>query len=204
MPHLVAALQTTPRDWSEPELQRRVLCHDARAWSELVRRYRPVVFRCISRILSRSSLMTVADVEEVFADVLASLVRDDMRKLRLWDPARGARLGSWIGLLAKNAAHDYLRAHACRPAADPIDRLSDVDEERNSPLDDVLLSERRARLEHMLAAYSEKDRAFFDLYFGQGMTVEEIAEEMGISVKTVYTKKHKLLTRLASSMAAAA
>jgi RNA polymerase sigma-70 factor, ECF subfamily len=204
MPLLAASfLRLSPRDWSETELLGHVLRHDARAWTELVRRYRPVVFRCISKILGRSNIMTAIDVEEVYGELLANLVRDDMRKLRLWDPARGAKLGSWIGLLAKNAAHDYLRVHTSRPIADhDIDRAAEVDGAGNSPLDDVLLSERRERLEGMLAEYSDKDRAFFDLYFSRGMTVEEIAVEMGISVKTVYTKKHKLLTRLASTMAA--
>ena len=34
------------------------------------------------------------------------------------------------------------------------------------------------------------------LHFGQGMAPEQVAVEMGISVKTVYTKKHKLRGRL--------
>jgi RNA polymerase sigma-70 factor, ECF subfamily len=198
----VACIITTPRDWSEDELLRRVLFHDARAWTELVRRYRPVIFRCITKVLGRgSSFLTGADIEEVYAEVLMSLVRDDMRKLRLYDPERGAKLGSWIGLLAKNAAHDYIRAHVNKPVADSMDRVEELDDHAASPLDDMLRSERRERLEGMLAEYSAKDREFFALYFGRGLTVEEIAVEMGISVKTVYTKKHKLLTRLATTMA---
>ena len=31
-----------------------------------------------------------------------------------------------------------------------------------------------------------------DLYFNEGLDVEQIAERMRISVKTVYTKKHKI------------
>jgi RNA polymerase sigma-70 factor (ECF subfamily) len=195
-----AFIATTPRDWSEDELLRRVLAYDGRAWSELVRRYRPVIFRCITRILGRGSFSSGTDAEEVYAEVMMGLWRDDMRKLRLYDPARGAKLGSWIGLLAKNAAHDYIRAHAGKPQPDPMDRAVDIDSQRESPLDDMLRSERHARLEELLAEYSAKDREFFTLYFGRGMSVEEVAVEMGISVKTVYTKKHKLLTRLATNV----
>ena len=192
----------TPRDWQEDELLARVLEQDSRAWAEMVRRYRPVMFRCISRVLGRSNrLLTPADCEEVYAEVLISLVRDDMRKLRLYDPARGARLGSWVGLLAKNAAHDYIRAHVNKPvASEYVDEVADLEHETSSPLDDLMASEHRDRLEDVLASYSAKDREFFNLYFARGLTVEEIALEMGISVKTVYTKKHKLLTRLASTV----
>ncbi len=197
----MACRLTTPRDWSDDELLRRVLAHDGRAWSELVRRYRPVIFRCITKVLGRSStLLTPHDCEEVFAEVLMSLVRDDMRKLRLYDPERGAKLGSWIGLMSKNAAHDYIRAQAHRPIPDAMDGEIEVEGDGASPLEDCLLSECRERLEGMLAEYSAKDREFFSLYFARGLSVEEIASEMGISVKTVYTKKHKLLTRLASTM----
>jgi RNA polymerase sigma-70 factor, ECF subfamily len=55
----------------------------------------------------------------------------------------------------------------------------------------------------------DRDRArppraqFLSLYFGRNLSVEEVAAEMGISVKTVYSKKHKLLTRLAALAPAA-
>jgi RNA polymerase sigma-70 factor (ECF subfamily) len=34
------------------------------------------------------------------------------------------------------------------------------------------------------------------LYFDQGLEPEEVAQRMRISVKTVYSKKHKIRTRL--------
>ena len=48
----------------------------------------------------------------------------------------------------------------------------------------------------MLAGFSEKDRTFVALYFGQGMEAEAIAGQMEISLKTVYTKKHKIREHL--------
>jgi len=202
MEHL-ALVHGTAREWAESELLRRVLAYEGVAWAELVRRYRPVIFRCITRILGRlGSRMSSHDAEEVYAEVMMSLWRDDMRKLRLYDPERGAKLGSWIGLMAKNAAFDYLRSNMNRPVPDGEDRMADLDSGTPSPLDDMLRSERRAQFEGMLAEHSPKDREFFSLYFGRGLSVDEVAVEMGISVKTVYTKKHKLLTRLATMAAA--
>jgi RNA polymerase sigma-70 factor (ECF subfamily) len=48
----------------------------------------------------------------------------------------------------------------------------------------------------LLNELTEKDRQFMVLHFGQGLDPEEVALAMGISVKTVYTKKHKLRGRL--------
>src|SRR5262245_37133034 len=39
-----------PSDWSDRELLKCVLRNDARAWSELVRRYRPLIYRCITKV----------------------------------------------------------------------------------------------------------------------------------------------------------
>ena len=58
-----------------------------------------------------------------------------------------------------------------------------------------------ARLAQALQHFSAKDQQFVWLYFGQGLGAEQVANRMGISVKTVYTKKHKIRQRLESVMA---
>jgi RNA polymerase sigma-70 factor (ECF subfamily) len=42
------------------------------------------------------------------------------------------------------------------------------------------------------------------LYFNRGLDAEQVASAMNISVKTVYSKKHKIRARLESFVAAAA
>jgi RNA polymerase sigma factor (sigma-70 family) len=192
------AIVQSPLTWSEAELVIRVLDQEPAAWSELVRRYRPVILRCIGGVLRRSPLYAPTDVEEVHADLMMSLWRDDMRKLRLHDPRRGARLGSWLGLLAKNAAHDFLRANAKRRMTDPVEDVGDLGCDRASPLDEVLRDEHRARVVGMLDSASERDRELFALIITRGLSVDELSKTMGISPKTVYTTTHKLLHRLAT------
>ena len=140
------AFTLAPRDWQEDEVLSRVLEHDARAWAELVRRYRPVMFRCITRILGRSNrLLTPADCEEVYAEVLMILVRDDMRKLRLYDPSRGAKLGSWVGLMIKTTLEGRGREPPTRPVAGGCLRSAAF------PADEIAACDRRGR-----AAASER------------------------------------------------
>jgi RNA polymerase sigma-70 factor, ECF subfamily len=61
--------------------------------------------------------------------------------------------------------------------------------------------ERAAIAQQTLADFSEKDRTFAALYFGEGMDPQDIADRMNISVKTVYSKKHKIQSRLESVLA---
>ncbi len=187
----------SPREWSDADLLRRTLHREDNAWRELVRRFRSLIYRCVTKVIGRyDSVLSSADADEVYGEVLVALVRDDMRKLRLYDARRGTKLSSWIGMISTNTAYDFLRQSSRRPALDRIDGVPDVDSFEPSPLENVLEEERRGELNHLLADYSDKDRTFVSLYYAHGLDAEEVAGEMGISVKTVYSKKHKLLARL--------
>jgi RNA polymerase sigma-70 factor, ECF subfamily len=196
----LVALRPTldPTQWNDRELLARVLRSEQRAWNELLRRYRPLIYRCITKVTSKyAPNLSIADVEEVYADVLLHLLRDDMHKLRLYDPARGTKLGSWIGMIAVNAAYDFLRGVARRPLLDQLDGAIDPHEPCDrTPLDELLDKERWQHFVGMLGEFSAKDRTFLDLYYARGLEAEEVAEEMQISLKTVYSKKHKIRAHL--------
>src|SRR6478672_13717692 len=78
-------------DWTDRELLKCVLRNEARGWTELVRRFRPLIYRCITKVtLKYAPSLSTADLDEIYADVMMQLVRDDMHKLRIYNPARGA------------------------------------------------------------------------------------------------------------------
>jgi RNA polymerase sigma-70 factor, ECF subfamily len=195
---VLARLARKPVDWLDEELLANVLRNQGVAWNELVRRYRALIYRCISKVTLRySPTLASADLDEIYAEVMIQLVRDDMHKLRIYDPTRGAKLGSWIGMLAVNAAYDYLRSAGRRPILNREGNLVDSNEEHDrSPLDHLLEKERWDHLNELLLDFTDKDRTFVELYYRRGMEAEQIAEEMQISLKTVYSKKHKIRAHL--------
>lgn len=185
-------------DWSDRQLLRSVLRSDAKAWAELVRRFRPLIYRCITKVtLKYAPNLSTADLDEIYADVLMQLVRDNMHKLRIYNPARGTKLGSWIGMLSVNAAYDFLRSAGRRPLLDKVDGQLDPHEECDrTPLDELIEKERWDHLNSLLSEFSDKDRTFVELYYQKGLEADEIAAEMQISLKTVYSKKHKIRAHL--------
>lgn len=187
-----------PAQWTDRELLARVLRSEERGWAELVRRYRALIFRCITKVTSKySPNLAGADVDEVYAEVLMQLLRDDMHKLRMYDPTRGTKLGSWIGIIAVNAGFDYLRGSMRRNVNDRLDPSYDPHEPYDrTPLDTLLDKERWSSLNGMLGEFSDKDRQFLDLFYARGMEAEEVAAEMKISLKTVYSKNHKIRSHL--------
>lgn len=185
-------------DWTDRELLRSVLRNDARGWAELIRRYRPLIYRCITKVtLKYAPSLSGADLDEIYADVMMQLVRDDMHKLRIYNPARGTKLGSWIGMISVNAAYDFLRSAGRRPLLDKVDGNLDPHEECDrTPLDQLIEKERWDHLNSLLSDFTDKDRTFVELYYQKGLEADEIAAEMQISLKTVYSKKHKIRAHL--------
>jgi RNA polymerase sigma-70 factor (ECF subfamily) len=182
---------------TEVELLNRMFTHDETAWREFCRRYDRLIWRCITKVTTRfGNVLSAEDVREVYANFLCAMMANDMHKLRMFKPEKGNRLGTWIGLLAINSAWDYLRSVARQPAGDPLSCAEDRPSGAPDPFEEVAQREDCNRVATLLRGFSRRDRTFVTLYFVDGRSPEEVADEMGISIKTVYSKKHKIRTRL--------
>jgi RNA polymerase sigma-70 factor (ECF subfamily) len=201
----------TPAPGSKPEgtltpaaesvLVNAMISGSERAWREFHARYDRLIYQCITKVLGRAASQD--DIREVYAILLVQLLANSMHKLRMFDPERGARFSSWVGLLAGHCAHDYIRGCRREEHRAPFSEAEIVPCERPSPFDHVAHKERVERLESMLGELPAKDREFVALYFGEELNPEQIAERMQISVKTVYTKRHKIQSRLEAMMSGA-
>jgi len=186
-----------PGAWTESQLLEQMLNRNAFAWKEFHSRYDRLIYRCIHKVTMRfTSVVTSDDVKEIYAMLCLNLTARDMHKLRLFDPARGNKLSSWIGLLATNTAWDHLRTIARQPQCTDAAVVDQINEHTPSPCDQLIDKERWGMVNNALERFSSKDRRFVRMYYVDGMTPEEIAERMQISVKTVYSKKHKIRCRL--------
>ncbi len=180
----------------------RLLDGEAEAWRQFTKEYSGLIIGCIRRVLGRFSRVTSEqDVDEIYARFCCELLAHDHRKLRAFDPARGSRLSTWLGMLASNASYDYLRRIKRDRVCEPMPESDHFSSEQASPFDQASLKERAEIALSVLDELSERDQLFVQLYFGEGLEVAAVAEEMGISEKTVYTKKHKITARLEKMLA---
>jgi RNA polymerase sigma-70 factor (ECF subfamily) len=176
-----------------------VLIRDEGAWQELIRRFRGLIHHCINVALRRSDgVLSLEDQDEVFCEVCASLLRNDMARLRRFDPHRGTKLGTWIGLIAIRTCYDHLRAAARRPAVEEDNGIHEREDERPGPLERLLDRERWEQVALLLDGLTVKERRFFDLCYCQDLEPHEIARELQVSIGTVYAKKNKIQNRLAA------
>jgi RNA polymerase sigma-70 factor (ECF subfamily) len=191
-------------DRAQAELIEGLVAGRERAWREFHSRYDRLIYRCITKVTSRFSFVSHDDIREIYATLLVQLLSNDMHKLRTFDASRGSRFSSWIGLLAVNAAYDYLRSLRREPNRAPLTEAEMLRCERPSPLEQFERRERESRVSRVLRQFSAKDQQFVELYFTEGLEPEQVAERMQISVKTVYSKKHKIQSRLEAMLSHAA
>lgn len=183
---------------SDPLLVQGLVANDAAAWQALTLRYGRLIQSCIHRVLARfPGIVRADDAAEVLSMLYVQLLAHDRSKLRTFAPERGSKLGTWLGLLATHCAYDFLRAVRRNRHGVEIAEAEDLASEGPDPSERTLRRERAFRVAAVLAEFSAKDREFVELYFGEGLQPDEVARRMGISVKTVYTKKHKIQRRLA-------
>jgi RNA polymerase sigma-70 factor, ECF subfamily len=184
-------------DLSDAELVRALLIDEPRAWREFNTRFSRLVLSTITRVTTRfRGVVSQEDVREIYATFSVQLLANDKHKLRQFDPARGNKLSTWLGLLASHTAYDFLRSARREPKRAALSEAEDLYSALPDPCESALLRERAALVGKLLADFTEKDRAFIQLYFGEGLAPERVAERLGISVKTVYSKKHKIQARL--------
>ncbi|MCC6747425.1 MAG: sigma-70 family RNA polymerase sigma factor [Deltaproteobacteria bacterium] len=169
------------------------------AWNAFYGRYARLIVACIRKVLVRyAGPCSEADLEDVVNTVCLQLVRDDYDKLRRFDPGRGYRLSSWVGLIATNAAHDALRRRGPTTYSfdDPSASVPDLTEEGDDPAELTARREQLAVLNEAVKQLSPSEQAFLRYYYQEELEPEEIAELLGISVNTVYSRKNKVRTNL--------
>jgi RNA polymerase sigma-70 factor (ECF subfamily) len=189
--------KTNPDKNQELELLAALLEGTEAAWRQFHGQYDRLIYRCIRKVTHGfSAVIRSEDEREIYSNLIVQLLSNDKRKLRSFDPDRGSRLGTWLGLLATHAAYDYLRSMRREVPRVPLSEADTASYEGASPFDQVEKKQRSRMVERLVNKLSAKDQQFVSLYFSRGMSPEAVAEAMQISVKTVYSKKHKIQSRL--------
>jgi|SRR5579859_6472633 len=194
----LSGIRTIPRSDADDEraLVEALVDNAPAAWREFQRRYDRLILRCITKVTKRFAAVSQDDVREIYAQLLVSLLANGKAKLRAFDPARGSRFSSYIGMLAIHCAYDWLRAMRREPQREALAEACELSSDLPDPFEAAAQAERADLAARVMEGFSERDRTFAALYFGEGMEPHEIARSMKISVKTVYSKKHKIQSKL--------
>jgi RNA polymerase sigma-70 factor, ECF subfamily len=175
------------------ELVERLKAGDAKALDELFRRHREAAYGIAFRLVgNREDALDV--VQESFVHV--------MRGVQAFRGQSSFR--TWLYRIVTHAALDYRRWRSLRVAesldaegaAEPGPAPSD-----RSPLEEATERDLKSAVERALANVSEKNRAALVLFAIEGLSYQEVADILGISVGTVMSRIFNARQRLKELLA---
>lgn len=167
------------------------------AWRAFRERFGPVIRCCVAKTLRRyGATFSADDVDDLSADVWLQLLRDDRSRLRRYDPSRGFRLSTWLGMIATNYTIDHLRRSRAHCYVDDLPCAELPEQCAESPDQLVERREHRRIASAAMARMSQREREFLLACYRDERAPTELAAELGVAVNTVYSRKFKLRAKL--------
>ena len=187
-----ASLPDTERDFVQ-----RLKANDPAAYEELIETYAEMVFRVAYRILKDEQ-----DAEDAMQETFLSIHR------RIQSFRGESKFSSWLYRVATNVALDALRARK-RYRGHFTELSDDQDDEMEAQLTDALQplpeeqltrQETQERIYAILSAMSPKLSEAFVLYEIEGLSMQETADALGISLSTAKVRVHRARLQLQTEL----
>lgn len=195
--HMKRPTAESPRD---EELIASYLQGQNEAFGELFSRYKGAIFFVVKNYFPQRER-----AEEVFQEVFMKL----LERLNLFDGSGSFR--GWFFTMCRNHCIDRIRQQARRPEYSESNWRSDEDEQATTPLGraaaDGMAADEQAydrelagHLESAIQKLPEEQRETFLLKERGGLTFEEIAQAMNVSINTVKSRMRYALESLRRSL----
>jgi RNA polymerase sigma-70 factor (ECF subfamily) len=89
---------------------RAALSNDRAAWAEMLRRFEPVIRHQLGRSLSAAhSLLSSDSLDDAMQEFWLAVLKKDRAWLLRFEPERGHKLASWLGLMAWDVGSKHVR-----------------------------------------------------------------------------------------------
>lgn len=187
---MAEAGSTTTRGGDDRGLVEALQRGEPAAVEALVDRYGAWIHRVADRLLGAPR-----DAEEVTQDVLMTVVE------KIGTFRREAAFSSWLYRIATNAAYERLRSRRSRAEVSLEPLLPVFDDEGrhvhpvadwSSQLDDpAVAGETRSALERAIGRLPAEYRVVFLLRDVEGLTNEQVADTLGLTVAAVKSRLHR-------------
>lgn len=185
-------------------LIQRCCAKDPKAWDEFVERYSHLIYDAVIRTLERYGYSRRGDVlADLHNDIFVLIIEDECRVLKQFEGRNGCQLAHYLRTVAVRRTVDFLRK--IRPTVsldeDPLDEQGGftfvpVASQGADGAAALISRERHSLLEHFLSELSAHEREFCRMLIVDGLTSEEMALRMGISVDYFYVRKKRLMDKL--------
>lgn len=176
--HAYVPAMPTPAERTDAQVVRDVLEGERDAFRLLVRRYGDVLHAHALRMVGS---------QDVAADLVQQAFVQGYRKLS--SCREPARVGAWLFRILANRCRDHVRSPRRRDV--PLQVLPDLPSVRGDPADAAASAEVRSRVRAALDRLTPEQREAFVLKHVEGLSYEEIAAAMSLSVASLKMRVHR-------------
>ncbi|MDD5347420.1 MAG: sigma-70 family RNA polymerase sigma factor [Candidatus Omnitrophica bacterium] len=185
------------------EFVKRCVGSDKQAQEEFIQKYCRLIFSCIHSFFRLKGLNPAAGVvEDLYQDILTSLVKDHFKKLSTYKGKNGASLASWLRQVVINRCIDHVRKSRPdtvsleAPVAEGL-TLSDIIPYRSrSVSEEASVREQLENLVDCIEQLDLDDKFFLELNLNHGLTLDHIKDFYRVTRGTVDMRRVRILERL--------
>ncbi|MGA1824083.1 MAG: RNA polymerase sigma factor [bacterium] len=180
---------------------------DAQIQEEFVKRFSDPIYRAVQYAFrSNNIFFSQADVDDLHNTIFVRLFEERCRKLRQFRGDKGCSLHTWIRLIAVRTVIDYIRkkgrdALSRKKEVLPLEAISDMKADSQEPSIVMEEQEQYRLLEEGMKDIKTRYQLFIKLHFFKGLTINEAADIIGISMDNAYSLKHRAIKQLKSKIA---
>ena len=169
---------------SDAELARKINSGKKEAYKELFDRYAPRIYQ-----FSLSYLKNSADAEELVQDVF----------LKIWEKRetldQSKNIKAFIFKVAINTIYDFIRHKNIESAFNDFASVN-FESSANSTWQTVIFDEMQENLQKLVAQLPEQQQKIFKMNKEDGLTSDEIAEQLNLSKRTVENHLYRAVSFL--------
>lgn len=191
---------------NKPEKEQQILqqCLENDRKDKIVREYWNLVSLVVRETLFFHRVpCTSWDIDELRNEVFFQLFRDNCRKLRQYDHAKGLSLSGWIRLIANQTTLNEIRKNGLLDLAKQNFRVSLEQIEEMLTYDEEKRLDAREKLKQTWDAIeklSPRDRDVLKKHYFEWRSLQEIAdsvgERYGTTAKIIHDAKKRLMEKL--------
>ncbi len=135
------------------------------------------------------------DFTDLVSDVNLKLLD---KSLAEYDPKKGMSISTYIGMVAKRHAIDFLRKRkeAVTKTGDMSNETQDIWSPQADALGRLIKLEQAAKLRQAISTLKGEDRDLCEAMLEHDFSTEDYAKKRGVSTNSVYVRRCRVLARL--------
>ncbi len=176
---------------------------DKIAWEEFLQKYKRLIFSYINNVIRIKGYVFEPSVsEEIFNEVISSLIQNNFRKLKSYRAKNKASLATWLRHVAINSCFDYFRRMG--PEMDSFDGLIGENPALSEKIayrgltagEELLKKEKSESLTECIQKLTLDDKLFLELHLKWELSLEQLKDFFRVSRSVIDMRRMRIIRRL--------